>query len=74
MAARRGLLTGGTGGAVIYKMVEYLVEHQVKGKVVGIVPDGGEQYLTTIFNDEWMQRYDLFDSTVWEFLDQHLSS
>lgn len=72
IARRRGILMGGTGGMVVYKMVEYVATRGVTGKVVGVVPDGGEQYLSTIYDDEWMERHRLHDPAVFEFLDRYI--
>lgn len=37
---------------------------------VVMVCDGGEKYLDTVFNDEWMDERDLLDATVADELDQ----
>lgn len=71
-ARRIGLLMGGTGGMVAYKVIEYVASHHPTGKLVGIVPDGGEQYISSIYNDEWMARYGLLDPSIGEFLDCYL--
>jgi cystathionine beta-synthase len=38
--------------------------------MVAIVGDGGEKYLDTVFNDEWMTSKKLFDETVEEELEE----
>lgn len=37
---------------------------------VVMICDGGEKYLDTVFNDEWMREHELLDATVAEELDQ----
>ena len=72
LARHYGLLTGGTGGLVAYMMLAYLASKQCSGTVVGLLPDGGEQYLNTLFNDEWMAEHRLFDPNLDRFLKEHL--
>ncbi len=64
LARRKGILVGGSGGGVIHEALEIANEEGQQGNVVAIVPDGGEKYISTIFNDEWMKRHDLFDPRV----------
>lgn len=71
-ARRKGLLVGGSAGGVIYKTIEYVTSKLCKGVVVALIPDGGERYLSTIYNDEWMVEQDLGDDDVWQFLDKHI--
>lgn len=64
LARRKGILVGGSGGGVIHEALEIANEDGQTGNVVAIVPDGGEKYISTIFNDEWMRNHDLFDPCV----------
>lgn len=64
LAKTKGLLVGGASGGVIYKALEYLHNNSRidEGLMVALIADGGERYLDTIFNDEWMQNRGLIDT------------
>jgi len=64
LAQHVGLLVGGSGGALIYKAVEYLSQPGRRGTAVALVPDGGERYVGSVFNSEWMGRNGLLDHSV----------
>jgi N-(2-amino-2-carboxyethyl)-L-glutamate synthase len=54
LVEREAMLCGGSSGAVL-AAVDHLREHIPRGSVcVAILPDRGERYLNTIFNDEWV--------------------
>ncbi|RVP82795.1 cysteine synthase family protein, partial [Sinorhizobium meliloti] len=71
-ARRKGLLVGGSTGGAIYKALEFIAEGKLAGTVVTTVADGGEKYLGTIFDDEWMAKRRLLDPTIAEQLDSWL--
>jgi cystathionine beta-synthase len=55
LAREEGLLVGGTSGASVFaasKVAEGLTEKDV---LVVLLPDTGRNYLSSIFNDEWMK-------------------
>lgn len=65
LARNFGVLIGGSSGGVVYKALDYINRHnQEKGIVVTIIPDGGEKYLSSVFNDDWMADKDLLDKKV----------
>jgi len=70
IARNNGLLVGGCAGGIIYKALEIIRERKEGGVMVAIVGDGGEKYLDTVFNDEWMTSKKLFDETVEEELEE----
>jgi N-(2-amino-2-carboxyethyl)-L-glutamate synthase len=51
-----GIRVGGSSGAVFYACTQYLVSHPEIKTAVCLCADGGENYESTIFNDEWMQQ------------------
>ncbi len=56
IAKLEGVLAGGSSGAALYGAVKYLRDNNISGRrVVIIFPDTGRNYLTKIFNDEWMR-------------------
>ncbi|WP_084478652.1 PLP-dependent cysteine synthase family protein [Nocardia jejuensis] len=75
LAAKRGLLIGGSAGGSVVAALERLTEFPPGSVVVTIVCDGGEKYLDTVFDDDWMSDRDLLDAraetTVAELLDRY---
>lgn len=64
LARHFGILIGGSSGGVIYKALEFAHDRKISGPTVTLVADGGEKYISTIFNDEWMRSHDLLDESV----------
>lgn len=52
--ARSGLLVGPSSGAVAAACYRKLLDVP-EARVLGILSDGGERYLTTLFDDDWMR-------------------
>lgn len=71
-ARRKGLLVGGSTGGAIYKAMEFIAAGKLTGTVVTMVVDGGEKYLSTIFNDEWLAKRHLLDPGITTQLDDWL--
>ncbi len=55
IALREGILAGGSSGAVIAALKKIKSEIPAGSRVVTIFPDGGSRYLSTIYNDRWME-------------------
>lgn len=64
VAQRSGLLIGGSAGGSVYVALQRLEEFEPGSTIVTIVCDGGEKYLDTVFDDEWMSDRDLLDRTA----------
>ncbi|MEU7631423.1 cysteine synthase family protein [Nocardia sp. NPDC049220] len=62
VAAKLGLMIGGSAGGSVYVALTRLEEFPPGSTVVTIVCDGGEKYLDTVFDDEWMTDRDLLDA------------
>lgn len=73
IARHKGILIGGSTGGAIYKSLELIAAGELTGTVVTIVIDGGEKYLSTIFDDEWMAKRHLLDPAIATQLDGWLS-
>lgn len=73
VAKHTGLLVGGSTGGVIYKALEFIHSGLIGGNVVAAVADGGEKYLHTVFNEDWLKERNLLDPGIWESLDAWLS-
>ncbi|MGX9725972.1 MAG: PLP-dependent cysteine synthase family protein [Candidatus Electronema sp. VV] len=65
-ARKKGILVGGAAGGIIYKAIEIIREQMDTGILVAIIADGGEKYLDTVFNDEWMSNRELIDLDIEE--------
>jgi cystathionine beta-synthase len=72
IARRYGVLVGGSTGGTIYKALEFIAARKLSGTVVTPVADGGEKYLGSVFDDEWMAKRDLLDPTIAAQLDTWL--
>ncbi|TCU41156.1 cysteine synthase family protein [Rhizobium azibense] len=64
IARRKALLVGGSTGGAIYKALEFIASGKLQGTVVTTVADGGEKYLGSVFDDDWMAKRDLFDPSI----------
>jgi cystathionine beta-synthase len=64
LARRYGILVGGSAGGVIYKALEQAQTAGPQTTIVVLVCDGGEKYLDTVYNDDWMTATGLFDALV----------
>ncbi|WP_018546198.1 cysteine synthase family protein [Streptomyces sp. LaPpAH-108] len=52
--ARTGLLIGGSAGGVVHEALHRLPSLPPGTTMVALINDGGEKYLDTVFNDDWM--------------------
>jgi cystathionine beta-synthase len=69
VARRKALLVGGSAGGVIYHALHMLDMLPADATLVILVCDGGEKYLDTVFNDEWMGERNLLDESIAAELD-----
>jgi cystathionine beta-synthase len=60
IAAEEGMLTGGSGGMAVVGAVRVAADHP-DDLVVVLVPDSGRNYLSKIFNDDWMREQGFLD-------------
>jgi len=59
-----GLLVGGSSGGVVYAAIDFVRRQSGSGNLVAILGDGGEKYLDTIFDDNWMKSHGLLDMSI----------
>ncbi|WP_215450395.1 PLP-dependent cysteine synthase family protein [Streptomyces sp. ATCC 21386] len=64
LARNFGILMGGSAGGVVYKALERAQNAGAGTTIVVLVCDGGDKYLDTVFNDDWMAANGLFDEQV----------
>ncbi|MDT0438202.1 MULTISPECIES: cysteine synthase family protein [Streptomyces] len=57
--ARTGLLIGGSAGGVVHAALTRLPALPPGSTMVALLNDGGEKYLDTVFDDDWMRRHGL---------------
>lgn len=71
--ARTGLLIGGSAGGVVYEALTRLPALPPGSTMVALINDGGEKYMDTVFNDDWMQERDLLNDEAEREVDELLS-
>lgn len=55
LARQEGIFTGGSGGAAVWGGLEAARHLSEDDVMVILIPDTGRQYLSKIYNDEWMR-------------------
>lgn len=55
LARKEGIFTGGSGGAVLAGTLKYLKHHPEIQRVVIVLPDRGERYLSKVYNPQWLK-------------------
>lgn len=58
-AADTGISLGGSAGAVLAACCRDLARHSEVQRPVCLAPDGGDRYVDTIYNDEWVGPVDM---------------
>jgi cystathionine beta-synthase len=54
LAREEGILAGGSSGAAVFAALNVSQRFGLNDNIVVILPDTGERYLSTVYNDEWM--------------------
>lgn len=65
-----GLCLGGSSGAVIAATLRYLVDHPEVQHPVGICPDNGDKYLSSIYADRWAHTHGIDVAAAEQRLDR----
>jgi cystathionine beta-synthase len=73
LARRLGLLIGGSAGGVVYEALTRMSSLAPGTTMVALINDGGEKYMDTVFNDDWMNERDLMDPAVEREIDELLT-
>ncbi|MER7691529.1 cysteine synthase family protein [Streptomyces sp. NPDC097610] len=71
--ARTGLLIGGSAGGVVHEALTRLAALPPGTTMVALVNDGGEKYLDTVFNDDWMHARELLAPATEREIDELLT-
>jgi cystathionine beta-synthase len=61
LAREEGILAGGSSGTALAGALQYAMRCTEALTIVVILPDDGRNYLTTFFNDAWMQEKGLLE-------------
>jgi cystathionine beta-synthase len=61
LVRREGIFAGGSCGAAVVGAVKYARSLKQPKKILVLLPDGAQKYLSKIFNDEWMRSNGFFD-------------
>ena len=62
LAEHEGILSGGSTGTVFVGALEEARKLGPGKIVVAIVCDGGDRYISKVFNDEWMRNFGYIDA------------
>lgn len=73
LARRTGLLIGGSAGGVVHAALGRMADLPPDTTVVALINDGGEKYLDTVFNDDWLSDRKLLDPGVERDIDELLA-
>jgi cysteine synthase A len=61
LAAEQAIFGGNTSGSV-YRVLKHLARREPPGtRIVGIMPDRGDRYFSTVYDDEYWKSHDLLD-------------
>ncbi|ANW19434.1 cysteine synthase family protein [Streptomyces clavuligerus] len=71
--ARTGLLIGGSAGGVVYEALTRLASLPPGTTMVALINDGGEKYLDTVFDDDWMEARGLLSAEAEREIDELLT-
>ena len=56
LAREEGILAGGSSGAAVFAALKIAPRFGFNDNIVVILPDTGERYLSTVYDDEWMEK------------------
>ena len=73
LARRMGLLIGGSAGGVVHSALTRMSSLAPGTTMVALVNDGGEKYMDTVFDDDWMHDRDLLAPAVERGIDELLT-
>ena len=54
LLVKEGIFSGISSGAAVVGAIRYMSEAQNPGRVIVILPDSGNRYLSKVYNDAWM--------------------
>jgi cystathionine beta-synthase len=63
LAREEGLLVGGSSGSTAWAALQFARNLGSDARVLMILPDGGQSYLSKVFDDNWMIQYGFMERT-----------
>ncbi|MFJ9319624.1 cysteine synthase family protein [Streptomyces globisporus] len=71
--ARTGVLIGGSAGGVVHEALTRLPSLPPGTTMVALINDGGEKYMDTVFNDDWMAAHGLLSPEAEREVEERLT-
>ncbi|MHA2265406.1 MAG: PLP-dependent cysteine synthase family protein, partial [Candidatus Thorarchaeota archaeon] len=68
LAKQEGILVGGSAGAAVHAALEVAEDMKEDELLVVLLPDTGRNYLSKVFNDDWMRKTGLLEEDEEECL------
>ena len=59
LAVTHGVMVGGTGGMVVHACLEIAAELGRDSRVVGVIPDSGDRYIDSMYDDGWLAQHEV---------------
>lgn len=56
-----GIFAGGSSGAALFAALEHAKDLPADKTIIVLLPDGGNKYISKVFNDKWMRENGLLD-------------
>jgi cystathionine beta-synthase len=57
LARREAILAGGSSGAALWGVRKLIDSLEQSARIITLFPDSGMRYLSTVYNDEWMDEH-----------------
>ncbi len=66
LAREEGIFGGGSGGAAVWAALKLADQVDADNNIVVVIPDSGNRYLSTFYNDEWMRQNGFLEEAEYE--------
>jgi cystathionine beta-synthase len=60
LANKEAILAGGSSGAAVWACLKLAREVEGPARIVTLIPDSANRYLSTIYNDDWLRKMGFF--------------
>lgn len=64
LLAKEGVFVGSSSGAAVVGALRWMSQQKDPGRVIVIMPDSGNRYLSKVFNDAWMMENGFMEKQV----------
>ncbi len=64
LLAKEGIFVGSSSGAAVVGALRWMSQQKDPGRVIVIMPDSGNRYLSKVYNDAWMIEMGFMDKRV----------